>query len=70
MSEARTRPAREGQRFQLIVRAEMWFWKRMCDADDPCWDVLSDWNELTASTKIRRFNNANPQECQEEDVPA
>jgi len=62
MTEARTRPGRERQRFIEIARANLWFWGRMADPDDLNWDVKHEWEDLPDSTKIRRWRNANPQE--------
>ncbi len=63
MPETRTRPAREAKRFLQLVRANLWFWTRMRDADDPMWEVLQEWNTLPDSVKIRRHNAACPQTC-------
>lgn len=63
MAETRARPARERQRFHLVARANMWFYSRMLTVDDQSWDVVSDWEALHDGMKIRRFNNANPQDA-------
>ncbi len=66
MSETRTRPARDRQRFLLVARANQWFYKRMCNVDDVSWEVMDEWRCQSESVKIRRFNNANPQTAAEQ----
>lgn len=63
MAETRARPARERQRFMQLARANAWFYVRMSKVEDPSWDMLRDWEACQDSLKIRRFNNANPQDC-------
>ena len=65
MTETRTRPARESQRFLQIVRANLWFFSRMRDAEDRSWDVLQEWIALTGSVQIRRHNAAVPDQFYE-----
>lgn len=65
MSETRTRPARESQRFLQIVRANLWFFTRMRDAEDRSWDVLQEWVALSGSVQIRRHNAAVPDQFYE-----
>ncbi len=62
MTEARARPAREAARFTQLVRANLWFWTRMRDADDPSWEVVAEWRGLPDSTRIRRWRMAQPEE--------
>ena len=66
MPETRARPARERERFKLLIRANQWFYRRMVDHDDPSWELLREWEECDDSLKMRRFNNANPQQCHEQ----
>ncbi len=68
MAETRARPARERQRFLQLARANAWFYGRMCRSDDPCWEVMQDWEAAPDSLKIRRFNNANPIDAMEEGI--
>lgn len=65
MGEARTRPARDAQRFQQIIRAELWFWSKMRDTDDLCWEVIGQWRDLPQSVRIRRWRAAQPQESED-----
>ncbi len=62
MPEARTRPARQRERFTQVIRANLWFWTRMRDADDPSWDVMEEWMGLPVSVMIRRWKGSMPQE--------
>ena len=66
MGEARARPAREAQRYLQVVRANLWFWTRMRDADDPNWEVVAEWRALPASVQIRRWRAAQPQQTADE----
>lgn len=69
MAETRARPARERQRFNSVVRANQWFYRRMVDVEDPSWELLREWDQCDDSLKIRRFNNANPQDADDEGDP-
>lgn len=62
MPETRARPARERQRFKEIARANMWFYRRLIEHDDPSWEMKRDWEQREDSLKIRRWRNAQPQE--------
>ena len=62
MGEARTRPARERERFIQIARANLWFWNRVSDPDDIAWDVIREWELLPHAVQIRRWRAAQPQE--------
>jgi len=67
MSEARTRPSRERMRYQQIVRANLWFWQRMRDADDQVWELIAEWGSFPDSMKIRRHNSHVPSGLTEEE---
>lgn len=62
MAETRARPARERERFMQIIRANLWFYRRILNVEDQSWDVIRDWEELSDSVKIRRWRGAQPQE--------
>lgn len=60
MPETRRRPSRERQRYQQVVRANLWFWSRMRDAEDQVWERVEEWNDMPDSMKIRRHNSSDP----------
>lgn len=66
MCETRRRPAREAERFRVVVRANLWFWGRMRNADDQVWEAVQEWNAMPDSLKIRRHNAAMPAEAAED----
>ena len=55
MAENRARPARERARRELYLMAEVWFWNMEREHDYGSWAHIDAWNNLPASTKIRRF---------------
>lgn len=55
MAETRTRPARERERFALLITAEQWFWKKMVALDEPAWERAQEWGGFHSSLKIRRL---------------
>ena len=70
MGETRARPAREAERFQMIVRANVWFWSRMARSGDPNMDVVQEWELLPYSVQIRRWRAAQPEEMPEDSQEA
>ena len=56
MGETRTRPAREQQRFDAIVAANMWFWSQHPPNHITHFQMIREWSQMPDSTKIRRFN--------------
>ncbi len=55
MPEPRTRPARQRERFAVLIDANVWFWQKLQSLEDPDWERLKQWSRLPNSTRIRRF---------------
>lgn len=62
MAETRARPAREENRFRYVLHANLWFWRRMKECEDPHMELIHDWLALPFSTQIRRWRAATPQD--------